>query len=318
MQKAEAMIHDYVKAGYVKIHLDCSVRLADDPMGALDVELSTTRTARLAKAAEKAGDGNLRYVIGTEVPIPGGARQYEEAVRVTNVEDVQQTIEATRKAFSGTGLASALGRVIAVVVQPGAEFGDDFVLTYKTDATMRLSKFVESRSIIYEAHSTDYQSDDALTNLVRDHFAILKVGPALTFAFREAAFALAMMEKELCPTREHSQLIETVERAMLKNPIYWRNYYHGNQSEQAFKRKFSLSDRIRYYWMQPEIQLALERLMSNLGEHTLPYSLLSQYVGETNLNAAQVIEWKIIKVLEKYRAACGENGTEKKYSLPSS
>ena len=306
MQKAEVMIHDYVKAGYVKIHLDCSMRLADDPVGALDVEVSTTRAARLAKAAEKAGDGNLRYVIGTEVPIPGGARQYEETVSVTKVEDVQQTIAATREAFSGAGLASALGRVIAVVVQPGAEFGDDFILPYKPDATMELSKFIESSSLIYEAHSTDYQSGDALANLVSDHFAILKVGPALTFAFREAAFALAMMEKELCPAGERSQLIETVEETMLENPIYWRDYYHGNEREQAFKRKFSLSDRIRYYWIQPEIQVAFERLMKNLGEHTLPYSLLSQYVGETNLNAPQVIEWKIIKVLDAYLAACGQ------------
>ena len=72
--------------------------------------------------------------------------------------------------------------------------------------------------MIYEAHSTDYQSRAALKDLVCDHFAILKVGPALTFAFREAAFALAMMEKELYPAGERSQLIETVEAAMLGNP----------------------------------------------------------------------------------------------------
>ena len=307
MQKAEVMIHDYVEAGYVKIHLDCSMRLADDPMGVLEVEVSTTRTARLAQAAEKAGDGNLHYVIGTEVPSPGGARNYEETVGVTKVEDVRQTIEATHEVFSAAGLASALGRVIAIVVQPGVEFGDDFILPYKTDATMELSKFIESRSMIYEAHSTDYQSGDALKNLVRDHFAILKVGPALTFAFREAAFALAMIEKELCLPEESSQLIETVEKTMLGNPIYWRNYYLGNESEQILKRKFSLSDRIRYYWNQPEIQAAFKRLMKNLGEHTLPYSLLSQYVGKTNLNAPQVIEWKIIKVLNDYLAACSQN-----------
>jgi D-tagatose-1,6-bisphosphate aldolase subunit GatZ/KbaZ len=307
MQKAEVMIHDYVKAGFVKIHLDCSMHLVDDPLGALDVEVSATRAARLAKVAEKSGNENLRYVIGTEVPIPGGARQYEETVSVTKVEDVQQTIEITREALSGAGLSSALGRVIAVVVQPGVEFGDDFILPYKSDAAKELSRFIESRTMIYEAHSTDYQLRDALKNLVRDHFAILKVGPGLTFAFREAVFALAMMEKELYPAGKRSELIETVEEKMLENPIHWRNYYHGNENEQAFKRKFSLSDRIRYYWVQPEIQVAFDRLMKNLGEHALPYSLLSQYVGETNLNATQVIEWKVIKVLDDYLAACGEN-----------
>ena len=307
MQKAEVMIRDYVKAGFVKIHLDCSMSLADDPEGGLDMEVAAMRAARLAKVAESAGDGNLRYVIGTEVPVPGGARTYEESVGVTKVENVQRTLEATREAFLEAGLSSVFERVIAIVVQPGVEFGDDFILPYKSDAARGLSKFIESRSMIFEAHSTDYQSRDALRDLIRDHFAILKVGPGLTFAFREAAFALAMLEKELYPAGECSKLIETLDEVMLENPKYWRTYYQGNEKEQALKRKFSLSDRIRYYWIRPEVQNAFERMMKNLGEHTLPYSLLSQYVGETGLNASQVIGWKINKVLGDYLAACGEN-----------
>lgn len=307
MQKAEVMVHDYVKAGFVKIHLDCSLSLADDPAGGLDVEVSAGRAARLAKVAEKAGNGNLRYVIGTEVPLPGGARQYEETVGVTKVENVRRTIEATREAFLSAGLSSALGRVRAVVVQPGVEFGDDFVLPYKPDAARELSQFIETRSMIYEAHSTDYQSRGALKDLVRDHFAILKVGPALTFAFREAAFSLAMIENELYPAGERSELIETLEVGMLGKPAYWRNYYHGTEKEQAFKRKFSLSDRIRYYWVRPEVQIAFERMMKNLGVQTLPHSLLSQYVGKTGLNAAQVVGWKVGKVLDDYLDACSEN-----------
>ena len=307
MQKAEVMIRDYVKAGFVKIHLDCSMSLADDPAGGLDVEVAAMRAARLAKVAESSGNRNLRYVIGTEVPVPGGARKYEEAVSVTKVENVQRTLEVTREAFLEAGLASILERVIAMVVQPGVEFGDDFILPYKPDAARGLSQFIESRSMIYEAHSTDYQSREALKNLVRDHFAILKVGPGLTFAFREAVFALAMIEKEIYPAGECSKLIETLEKAMLENPKYWRTYYHGNEKEQSIKRKFSLSDRIRYYWIQPEVQIAFERMMKNLGEHILPYSLLSQYVGETKLNASQVVGWKVNKVLGDYLAACGEN-----------
>jgi D-tagatose-1,6-bisphosphate aldolase subunit GatZ/KbaZ len=307
MQKAEVMIRDYVKAGFVKIHLDCSMSLADDPAGGLDMEVAAMRAARLAKAAESSGGRNLRYVIGTEVPVPGGARTHEEAVSVTKVENVQRTLEATREVFLVAGLASVLERVIAIVVQPGVEFGDDFILSYKPDAARGLSQFIESRSMIYEAHSTDYQSREALKNLVRDHFAILKVGPGLTFAFREAVFALAMIEKELYPAGECSKLIETLDEVMLKNPKYWSTHYHGNEKEQSLKRKFSLSDRIRYYWTRPEVQYAFGLMMKNFGDHTLPYSLLSQYVGETGLNASQVIGWKVNKVLGDYLAACGEN-----------
>ena len=312
MEKSKTLVRDYVKAGFVKIHLDCSMRLADDPQGALDSEIIARRAAQLALVAENSlskrergrGGGGLRYVIGTEVPIPGGATEHEEGVRVTTVEAARQTIEVTHAAFLREGLGSAWERVIAVVVQPGVEFGDDFVLPYKPEAAQDLSRFIEGQSMIYEAHSTDYQTRTALNDLVRDHFAILKVGPALTFAFREAAFALAMIENELVSKEMRSNLIQVLEDVMLKQPEHWKKYYHGTQPEQAFKRKYSLSDRARYYWPEPEVQNAFDKLRNNLGDKVLPYSLLSQFIGETNLNAAQVIDMKLNKVLDDYAVAC--------------
>ena len=316
MQKSEGMIRDYVRAGFTKIHLDCSMKLADDPQGALDIEIIAQRAARLAKVAERAftlpfghpspmGRGEqLCYIIGTEVPIPGGATEYEEGVGVTKVEDVKQTIDVTREAFLGEGLESAWERVLGVVVQPGVEFGDDFVLPYRTDAAQELSYFVEHQPMIYEAHSTDYQTNDALKNLVKDHFAILKVGPGLTFAFREAVFALAMMENEMISKNVRSNIIQVLDDVMVKRPEHWKKYYQGTEEELTLKRRYSLSDRARYYWSQPEVQDAFERLMKNLGSEPLPYALLSQFVGETGLTAMQVIRTKVGRVLENYRSAC--------------
>ena len=306
MQKAEVLVREYVQAGFVKIHLDCSMQLADDPEGALDLEVSARRAAQLAKVAEMAGYHSApRFVIGTEVPIPGGAMEHEEGVRVTNVRDARQTIEVTREAFMRERLESAWERVIAVVIQPGVEFGDDFVLPYQPEAARELSHYIESQSMIYEVHSTDYQTRAGLANLVRDHFAILKVGPGLTFAFREAVFALAMIENELIVKDQRSNITEVLEDVMVKHPEHWKKYYRGTETEQAFKRKYSLSDRARYYWVQPEIQNAFERMMKNLGERPLPLSLLSQFVGVTGLTATQVIETKIGRVLMDYMLACG-------------
>ncbi len=309
MQKAEDLIRAYVQAGFTKIHLDCSMRLGDDPEGALKPEIIAERAARLAKVAESTGvelHSALRYVIGTEVPIPGGATEHEEGVSVTKVEDARQTIDVTHEAFYREGLQSAWERVIAVVVQPGVEFGDDFVLPYQPEAARELSRFIEGQSMVYEAHSTDYQTRDALAGLVRDHFAILKVGPGLTFAFREAVFALAMIENEMMPVGQRSNIIQVLDDVMVKHPEHWKKYYRGGEAEQAFKRKYSLSDRARYYWVQPEVREAFARLMENLGKKTLPNSLLSQFVGETGLTAEQVITWKIDKVLGDYLTACGE------------
>ncbi len=287
MQKSIQLVQAYVEAGYNKIHLDASMKLADDdPKLPLEVELSAQRAATLAAAAEHAhtrlgAAPAPRYIIGTEVPIPGGAQVHEDRLKVTAVEDVCYTIEATQAAFNRQGLGSAWERVQAVVVQPGVEFGDDFVLNYQPKAAAALVRFIETQpELIFEAHSTDYQTHASLLHLVRDHFAILKVGPALTFALREAVFALAWIEDELFPVSERSGLIEVLERAMLHNPSHWQKYYHGSPQEQAFARKYSLSDRSRYYWSDVQVRVAFNRLLTNLSAHPLPLSLLSQFAPE--------------------------------------
>jgi D-tagatose-1,6-bisphosphate aldolase subunit GatZ/KbaZ len=292
------------------------MKLGDDPPGELDVEVVAGRAARLAGVAEEAfahsesreGQEAPRYVIGTEVPIPGGATSHEEGLAVTQVQDVRRTIDVTREAFSRAGLQPAWERVIAVVVQPGVEFGDDFVLPYQPEAARELSQFIEGEPLIYEAHSTDYQSRATLQNLVRDHFGILKVGPALTFAFREAVFSLAMIEDDLFPLDERSHLIRVLDDVMVRKPEHWKRYYPGDAREQAFKRKFSLSDRIRYYWVQPEVQLALAKLKRNLEGTRIPSALLSQYLP-FDLEAPSVVEGAIAarlsRVLDDYRYACG-------------
>ena len=318
MAKSEQMVREYVAAGYSKIHLDCSMKLGDDPDGTLDVEVAARRAARLARAAEATAaqlgrSNDLRYVIGTEVPVPGGATEHEDGVAVTAVADAHQTIEVTREAFRRASLDAAWERVIAVVVQPGVEFGDDFVLAYHPDAAAELSRFIEAYPFIYEAHSTDYQTPEALAALVRDHFAILKVGPGLTFAFREGVFALAMMENELVSSEKQSHIIQALDEAMLANPKYWQKYYSGDERTQAFKRKYSFSDRIRYYWPEPRVQRALNLLLDNLSRQPIPLSLISQFLpkqfdqvqsGRLHPTPQALLMHKVSEVLMTYRRAC--------------
>ena len=86
MAKAETMVADYVRAGFRKIHLDCSMSCADDPVP-LDERTVAERAARLCRAAEAAFVGAPEeapvYVIGTEVPVPGGAAEDLEELAVT-------------------------------------------------------------------------------------------------------------------------------------------------------------------------------------------------------------------------------------------
>jgi D-tagatose-1,6-bisphosphate aldolase subunit GatZ/KbaZ len=317
MGKARVLVRDYVNAGYFKIHLDASMKLGDDPEGPLSSQIAAGRAADLARVVEdsyaQSGIGAApRYVIGTEVPVPGGAREKESYVHVTRVTDTAETIESTRQAFYQKGLESAWERVIALVVQPGVEFGDDFILDYDQGAAAGLSGFIKGTDQVYEAHSTDYQTSDALHQMVADHFAILKVGPALTYAYREAIFALAIMEAVLVPEARCSNLIETLDYVMLADPTHWRRYYQGDRHQQRFARQFSYSDRSRYYWTTPAVQAALRRLFQNLSEYPIPTSLLSQYLpvqyarfrsGSLPLSPEAIIKDKIMDLLQDYHKA---------------
>jgi D-tagatose-1,6-bisphosphate aldolase subunit GatZ/KbaZ len=327
MEKGCAMVRDYVRAGFTKIHLDASMRCADDVGDhhtPLEDEIVGVRAAELCQAAEAAhqelpeGNAAPLYVIGTEVPIPGGEQAEFRPPEITRSADLLQTLEKTRHEFYARGLQGAWERVIAIVVQPGVEFGDSSVFAYDSAKTVELSdSLMRNWSGVFEAHSTDYQTAYALQQMVRNHFAILKVGPWLTFAFREAVFALAAIENEWLGSRSQvklSQVCEALESAMIANPVHWKNHYRGDAEALRIARQFSYSDRSRYYWPQAEVAAALDVLFANLRVNPAPISLVSQYLpqqaerireGRLSNEPLDLIRSKILDVLDRYAFACG-------------
>ena len=322
MAKACDLARLCVHAGYQKIHLDTSMPCSDDKT--LDEKTIAERAALLCRAAEEAHDdlpaGSPRplYVIGTEVPPPGGEVAEGQCPAPTKVEDVHRTLDVFHSAFREHGLSAAWENVVGLVVQPAVEFGDTKVFDYDREKVHALSSGLPgSPALVYEAHSTDYQIPAALAEMVEDHFAILKVGPWLTFAYREAIFALSDIEREMLGHRREvrlSQVREALESAMLRNPAYWRSYYRGDEDELRFSRAFSFSDRCRYYWPQPAVQEEVKRLLQNLDRFSCPLTLLSQYLpleyaaireGALQNNAAAIISHHIRRVLRFYGAACG-------------
>ena len=209
MAKAEDLVAAYVGAGFTKIHLDCSMLCAGDSPPISDAVVAG-RAARLARVAERTAQaagtaGQVRYVVGTEVPVPGGAHESIQELTPTSPQAARATIAAHREAFERAGLAGAWPKVMALVVQPGVEFDHARVVDYDSARTRELrSVLVEHPGLVFEAHSTDYQMPARLAELVADGWTVLKVGPALTFALREALFALAAIEDELVPQAERS------------------------------------------------------------------------------------------------------------------
>jgi D-tagatose-1,6-bisphosphate aldolase subunit GatZ/KbaZ len=326
MAKASTLVRDCALAGYAKLHLDASMSCADDPGGAdapLDEHTALARTVELCRTAEDAcASGGLTppvYVIGTEVPAPGGERAGAAGPSVTGGDAVARTLELARDAFAAAGLERAWERVVAVVAQPGVEFGDDVVVAYAPAAARGLAEAVRGRwPLVLEAHSTDYQTPAALAGLVGDGFAILKVGPWLTFAMREALFALEEIEREWLGRRpgvELSGLRGALEAAMLADPRHWTAYYSRDDGDLRSRLAFSFSDRCRYYWTQPGPAGATERLLRNLSGGEIPLELLSQYLpaeltavreGELTAEPAALVRAHVGGVLDLYAAACGD------------
>ena len=282
MARADVLIRDYVDAGFRKIHLDCSMSCAGDPARLSD-ETIAVRAARLCAVAEaahaRAGGEPPVYVIGTEVPVPGGAADALDTIAVTAPDAARTTIESHRAIFTSAGLGDVWPRVVALVVQPGVEFDHRKVVSYAPGKARALRSMIEGyERLVFEAHSTDYQAPAALAALVRDHFAILKVGPAVTFALREALWALDAIEREWIEPGLASGFRRTVMARMKAEPKHWIKYYHARDSTLDLDLQYSLSDRIRYYWSDPEIVRAQEKMFANLAENPAPLALISQYL----------------------------------------
>jgi len=315
MDEAKAMVTEYVHAGFTKIHLDASMACADD-REPLPNEVVAERAAQLCMVAEAAAAPGAPpvYIIGTEVPVPGGEHVQLQELAATRVEDLIGTLDIQRNAFASRGLQRAWERVIGVVVQPGVEFDHSTVVDYQPSKTRTLRQVIlDYQGLVYEAHSTDYQTEAALTNLVKDHFAILKVGPALTYAAREAIFALSYIEDEWIGGGTVSNVRQVLDERMRKNPQHWERYYAGSEGERSFARKYSFSDRSRYYWTDTAVEASVATLFRNLSDHPPPVTVLSQFmpsqyaamrVGLNNEPRA-LVRHRIGQVIAGYARACG-------------
>jgi D-tagatose-1,6-bisphosphate aldolase subunit GatZ/KbaZ len=316
LRRAEAMVIAYVEAGYEKIHLDTSMGCAGEAVALADA-VTAGRAARLAVAAEavaKRVGTKPHYIIGTEVPTPGGALETIEHLQVTRPAAVRATYEVHRRAFVTAGAEAAFARVVALVVQPGVEFGNANVVVYQPEQAQALSAVLTAMpKLVFEAHSTDYQPGEALAALVRDGFAILKVGPALTFALREALYGLDHIAAVLDPAWNGQSVKAAMEQVMLADPANWQAHYHGTPEQQLVLRHYSYSDRIRYYWPVPAARQAVDRLLGRLGTAAVPETLVSQYLpqlypsvtsGALRPVAGDLLIAAVQHVLGTYAVAC--------------
>ena len=324
MKNAVELVKLAAKAGFKKIHLDTSMKLAsDNPDERLSDEKIAERGAVLLAECEKTYQELLKenpdeirpvYIIGSEVPIPGGSQEEENSgVQVTRAGGFENTLKIYKETFNAHGLGNLWKDVIGVVVQPGVEFGDRDIHFYDRAKARGLCEALKKHpGIVFEGHSTDYQPKEKLREMAEDGVKILKVGPALTFALREGLFALSMIERELMD-ENRADFIETLEKEMLKNPSNWQKHYHGSDEEKRLARKYSYSDRCRYYFSNHEVKNSIRKLFNNIDNLILDGKLLPgllrqfmprQYVkilnGGIKFNAASLVKDFVVSAAENY------------------
>ena len=316
MEKAETLVRLFVEAGFRKIHIDTSMPLGTDQAdGIFCHELVAQRSARLAAVCEEAWRKSGRrehhvYVVGSEVPVPGGAMDNE--MTVTDPEQFRRELALFTEAYKKVGANP--NDIIGFVVQPGVEFTNSTVHFYNREKAAKLCTVKrEYPNLVFEGHSTDYQSVACLRRMVEDGIAILKVGPALTNAAREGLFALEMIAKEV-PGVEAVPFRAILMDAMEKNDGYWRPYYEGTEEEIHYQMCYGMSDRCRYYLSEPQVQKALSNLLACFGGEEIPIQLISQYLpqqrpkvqsGALEPKAEALLLDRIAGCYEEYHAAAG-------------
>ncbi len=314
MEKSRALVKSYVQAGFKKIHLDTSMACGGEPNPSFE-QIAERAADLCAVAEEHAPDPSaLFYVIGTEVPIPGGETEEPDALDVTSVDRYRATIDTHHAAFMARGLNDAWSRIVSVVTQPGVDFGHTSVYPFVPEKAAHLSAAILSDDgLTFEAHSTDYQSTQALSDLVKNHFFFLKVGPELTFRFREAVWALAAIQDQLSDDAS-SGLRATIEAQLAANPGYWKDYYSGSPDAVERLKIYSYSDRIRYYWTDQKIAAALDHMIQTFKASPPPETLLSQAFtglefGDMPTDPDALIARHIQKCVARYFAAAGFQAT---------
>lgn len=290
MAKAHVMVADYVAAGFSKIHLDCSEGCRGENPTLADA-ITARRSAALARTCLQASPDpdRLLFVVGTEVPPPGGARVDEGGdIPATKGDDAVRTLAAHKAAFEAAGIGAAFAQVAGLVVQPGVEFSPMAVHAYPMDRKLPFrTAMADWPGVCLEAHSTDYQKPAVYPHLAAEGFAFQKVGPALTFAWRQAVYALDVLRSLL--GHPGPTLKDSMEALMTTSPDHWHGHYSGTAEALHIARHFGLADRIRYYWPQEDAHRALQQLKAWLGDRTLPEPMLRQVFSSAVLDRAEAL-----------------------------
>ncbi len=297
----------YIEAGFNKIHVDTTISCADDPIKGPSIETIINRGVNLItemkrkfKDSSDVNFNDIVFVVGSDVPPAGGS--LEDEISPTSVTDFEETMMLYKEKLD----PNVFNQIVGVVVQPKVDFEHFKLVRFEKAVVQSLVKGLEKwPKLVFEAHSTDYQCKEDLRSMVDNHFKILKVGPALTFAYKKALLGLSHIESWAVEKENQSNLITTIEDALDENPEYWNAYIKQGDINHRILRTFSYFDRSRYVYFDPRVIDAIKKLKNNINQSAIPHTLIEQYfpfVKNTDCGSLfeTIIEYHVNCVLEDY------------------
>lgn len=299
------LIGDFLRQNYCKIHIDTSIKCRDDKQ--INNKMIFNRSKEILKTPiikKRLKDKFL--IIGSEVPLSGSGDVNK--LTVTSKEQIKGECNQFKKVLKDLKLKN---KKFGLVIEPGMKYMHSKVVVPKFKKFFEIKKISKDENFVFEAHSTDFQSQQILTKLVQNNFKFLKVGPELTLNYSKAIFFMHQIEKKFYK-KKHSNIRKVILKSMINNPKYWKDYYKKKNENHFLNSKL---DRMRYYLHVNSVSKSINLLKKNINNITFEknFSLLNQInkkeflrYQQNKLSNFEIIQLIYIsKVLKKYFLACG-------------
>jgi len=305
IKKSIVLIENFLKEEFCKIHIDTSIKCKDDKY--INNEIIFDRTSKILSHPKiKKKIKNKFIIIGTEVPLSGSGDT--EKVVVTKQKQIEDEVRKFRDILKSLKIKNKL---FGLVVEPGMKYNHSSILKPNLSSFSKKKKLSKKNNFVYEAHSTDYQSQLILKKLVKNNFKFLKVGPELTYNYSRSLFLMHNIEKKIYKKND-SNIKNILIASMKKKNKYWKNYYEKKNPKLLIHSKL---DRMRYYFNIKSVESSVKILKKNINQLNIKKikSLLSSdmkkeflFYNKKNLSNYDIIKLIFIsKSLKKYFKACG-------------
>ncbi len=299
------LIKDYLNENFSKIHIDTSIKCKNDKY--INSKIVFNRTNRILNDFSIKKKIKDRFiVVGTEVPLAGSGDN-KKIIR-TSIKQIETEFFNFKEIFQRLNLKKMF---FGLVIEPGMKY-KHYTITKPNFYNFRNKKNISKKNnFVYEAHSTDYQSQKILRQLVKNNFKFLKVGPELTFNYARSLFFMENIEKKKNKIK-NSNIKETIFSTMLKNKKYWNGYYTKKKPGLFLNSKL---DRMRYYFDTKEVKNSVLTLKKNINlldkKNILSFMNLATKKEFLSLSKKKLSNFDIIKLiyisktLNKYFGSCG-------------